>query len=143
MIKDHISNLNRYYINKYFLEFKNLIDQRTPDENFPETFKIIPQEFTVKNIEDSNFENHKKFIDVHYILEGEEIVMIEDINHLEEVTDYNSKEDYQLYKSHTAKNQVRLRKGDILILFPGEAHKTGGIIEEASTIKKVVYKIPV
>lgn len=142
MIKDDIAHLIRYSLNSYFAEFKRLIDKKVPFENFPEQIKVIPLEYKTKNREDLKFESHKKYIDVHHLLDGEELVLTEDIKNLNVITEYNSKDDYQLFEGKPS-SSLHVRKGDFLILFPNEAHMTGCMVENPETVKKTVFKIPV
>jgi beta-galactosidase beta subunit len=46
---------------------------------------VIPQNVLLKSFEDTNYESHKFFYDIHYILEGCERmahINIDEINHL-------------------------------------------------------------
>ncbi|KAF1297844.1 hypothetical protein BAU15_08035 [Enterococcus sp. JM4C] len=84
------------------------------------------------------WEAHKVAADIHYIVAGEEMI---DIGNDLQAEDYHEEEDY--YLLHGKKNRsIRMSKGQFLILFPDEAHKTGVQIDGVSTkIKKIVFKI--
>lgn len=142
MIKDHFSNIERYKINKYFDDFIKWAQSKKMEEHLPDVIKAINLEYETKNFDLSKFENHQKYIDLHYVLEGEEYIGIQDIKNLVPTTDYEKQDDYQLFEGEV-KEKVHLQKGDILALFTNEAHVTGGMVGKSERVHKIVYKIPI
>ena len=49
---------------------------------------VLEQAYISKNKEDCFFESHKKYIDIQYVFEGEEIMEVENISNLEVTTAY-------------------------------------------------------
>lgn len=148
MIFDKQENLDRYQLPQK--EFGKLLDFL---KNFKETdfqagrFEIdgdrffgIGLEYQTKKAEEGLWEAHRKNIDVHYILEGEERVQISDIEEMQVTKEYEEEGDYVLFDG-AASDAVILRKGEILILFPNEIHKTSIMVNEPVEIRKIVFKI--
>ena len=66
------------------------------------------------------FEAHKRFVDIHYILSGEEKFGYANIDRLKTKQPYNAMDDYQLLEGEI--NAILLKKGDFMITFPEDAH---------------------
>ena len=67
-------------------------------------------------------------MDIHLVLEGEEIINIAETSTMKPTMDFDLENDYCLFegkKQHT----VRLRKGEFLALYPNECHQTAVKIE--------------
>ncbi|WP_417371775.1 YhcH/YjgK/YiaL family protein [Gelidibacter japonicus] len=142
MVKDNIKNLNRYSINDDFENFKNDLLQGNDYPiklNLP--LKAIPLEYITKYLDLTKFENHQKNIDIHFVLEGSELIGINRLENLKPTMEYDEGNDYQLFEGEV-KDVIILNSGEFLLLFPGEAHVTGGAIIEHTKVKKIVYKIP-
>lgn len=144
MIKDTLENIHRYSINEHFENFKTFLKNST-DKDFStikSPLKAIPLEYKTGEFNLSKFENHQKFIDIHYIVEGEEQIGLNTLEDLEPNMDYDSESDYQLFDGK-AKEIVVLQKGEFLLLFPGEVHVTAGRNHIDEDLKKIVFKVPV
>lgn len=134
-------NIGKYSLNKNFEIFKDKVrDTEGVVDQMEAPFKAIPLEYQNKDFDLQKFENHQKNIDIHLILEGSEKIGINSVDNLESNMTYNSESDYQLFNGEV-KEEIVLEKGDFLILFPGEAHVTGGKYNNLTT-KKMVYKVP-
>lgn len=143
MIKDKLENIGRYSVNEFFESFKSSVARAL---NFPENLeaplKAIPLEYETKDFDLSKFENHEKNIDVHFIIEGSEQIGVSQVNNLVSNIPYNDEGDYQLFGGKVEETFI-LRKGEFLLLFPGETHLTGGKVNGKGNVKKMVYKIPI
>jgi len=145
MIKDTLKNMHRYSLNKHFEDFKAFLKESGVTEftKLKLPLKAIPLEYTTKTFDLSKFENHQKFIDIHYIVKGQEEIGLTPVKELEPNMEYDQENDYQLLDG-TVNETIMLNKGEFLLLFPGEAHVTGGVTGElTSDIKKIVFKVPV
>lgn len=141
MIKDKLEHIERYSLNDYFEIFKSKVKEANNyTEQLDAPLKVIPLEYETRDFDLTKFENHVKKIDIHYIIEGSERIGINSVNNLKSNIPYNEEGDYQLFDGEV-KEEIVLEKGDFVILFPGEAHVTGGKHRD-SKIKKIVYKIP-
>lgn len=66
------------------------------------------------------FEAHRDFLDIHFVLEGEETFACADVDALTPTTEYNPKEDYVLLSGKG--NEFTLKPGDFCIVYPQDAH---------------------
>jgi len=148
MIFDRIKNLNLYkgildnldfafeYIeNSDFTKVKVGKHQINGDKVF-----ILMNEYYTK-IEKAEFlEAHKKYIDVQYILKGEEIIEYIPLNNQDVIKDYSMEDDYSLY---SADNTIRLnfKAGMFAVFFPDDLHMPGIINDKSLEIRKIVIKV--
>ncbi|GAB3340936.1 YhcH/YjgK/YiaL family protein [Marivirga atlantica] len=95
--------------------------------------------YETKDQEDLLWEAHRKYIDLHYIIEGEELIHVANINKMEASNDYQ--DDYQLFKGEPDQ-QILLKAGDFILLYPHEVHKTSITFEEQCAVRKYVFKLP-
>ena len=78
------------------------------------TYETIPQE-------ESFFEAHRRYLDIHIMVEGEERV---DVNRPEDLklTDAQEGNDFYAYQGESWHSTV-LKPGEFLVVFPGDAHR--------------------
>lgn len=86
------------------------------------------------------FEAHKRYIDIHCVLEGEEAVETADISTLEVTQPYSEEKDIVLGIAHGIRHVIQ--KGQYCITMPQEAHSPGLCVTKPSKIKKAVFKVP-
>lgn len=142
MIKDKLENIERYSINIEFEKFKKTISlygDYPMDLKLP--LKAIHLEYQTKDFDLTKFENHHKNIDIHFVVEGSELIGINRFDNLKPTMKYDEENDYQLFEGEVNETII-LNSGDFLLLFPGEVHVTGGKVIESNKVKKIVYKIP-
>ena len=92
------------------------------------------------------FETHEKYIDLQYVMSGEESLYLPNATAalLMERTPYQEKSDYSLQELLPQEDCTRLllREGCLAILFPGESHAPCLETEKGSCeVKKIVIKI--
>lgn len=123
--------VGKKYLNANF--GKNIIDGDAVYFNCPE--KPITRENT-----NLDLEYHKKYIDIHIVLEEEEIIGYAPFEDCIETQKYNIEKDIAFMKG---KNQVEfmLNGTNFLIVFPNEPHLPLLSVEKIKKIKKVVFKI--
>src|SRR5690606_29791634 len=100
-------------INERFEIGKSIISQ---SEHY-----VIGLEYKTQEESTSVWEAHRRYLDLHIILEGEEQIKISDISAMIPINNYV--DDYQFFEG-TADQTILLRKGFFLILYPHEVHKT-------------------
>ena len=89
--------------------------------------------------EDRFWEAHKKYIDVHLMLDGCERIDINFIENLEQKI-YEEEGDF-LPLDGKNNGYMELRKGDFLVCYPEDAHMTGIKVLEKENIKKAIFKV--
>ncbi len=116
MIKDNLENIERYSINKEFEKFKKTIrlnGDHPMDLRLP--LKAIPLEYQTKKFDLKKFENHKKNIDIHFVVEGSELIGINRFDNLKPTTEYDEDNDYQLFEGEV-KESIILNSGDFFVV---------------------------
>ncbi|RTR32531.1 YhcH/YjgK/YiaL family protein [Shewanella atlantica] len=86
------------------------------------------------------YENHRKLIDLHIILEGEEMFSQLDDVQGELLSEYNKKDDYELIYSSQI-NSFSIESNNCILFNVGVWHTTG-IKNKCDSVKKIVLKIP-
>ena len=113
-----------------------------------ERVDIVPGEvwctkFSYETIrdEESFFEAHEKFLDIHLMLEGSERV---EIAPPETLAQFQSvpENDFYAYRGEGHYKMV-LSPGDFLVVFPADAHKIKMQVDGPCTVTKAVFKIKV
>lgn len=93
---------------------------------------------------DRKLEGHEKFIDVVYLIEGEEWIRVVDRHEAEAVTESYPDRDLYFFDSHAVESQVYMLPGRFLICYPEDLHRplcagTKG----CESIRKAVLKLSV
>lgn len=99
-----------------------------------DTLKVIV--LSKSRYEQDLFEIHKKFIDIHLVLAGEDILYLGDKEDFV-IKEINNNEDYSLCQAKTILN-IKLDEGLFALIFPEELH-SNRIINQ-NTLKMVVKK---
>ncbi len=87
---------------------------------------------------DAFLESHRKYIDVHYCMEGEEEIGWRHIEDCEGVRDpYDSEKDFMSYLDPPAA-WIKLRPGMFAVFYPEDAHAP---LVSGSLIRKAVVKV--
>lgn len=153
MIKDTLVNLAYYnYLNpdiKKGLKFVR-------DTNFEELengrHEIVEgkvyaniQEYTTKPLEEGKFEAHKKYVDIQFMIKGEEKMGAGNIEDFEEVTEYNEEKDIVFLQPKAGVEDrlkfVNVKEREFTIFYPQDAHMPSLAIENPAPIRKVIVKI--
>lgn len=88
-------------------------------------------------LEDTFFEAHQRYLDIHLITEGKERI---DIAHPDSLELFDQKDDFYGYRGE-AEQTLILTPEDFLVVFPGDAHRIKIQAEGAERVSKVVFKI--
>tara|TARA_B100001250_G_scaffold397906_1_gene405536 strand:+ start:583 stop:1020 length:438 start_codon:yes stop_codon:yes gene_type:complete len=90
------------------------------------------------NYSENVFESHKKYIDIHITLKGEDLMYIGNGKHEKLLVEYNEELDYSLYES-ILDNNYSIKEKQFIIINPGELHINE--IKKPNTLKLVVKKL--
>lgn len=99
----------------------------------------IVQEYDTKNSTDAKLEAHRKYIDVQYIISGEELIGVRPLIDQTPCKDYDAENDYALYDDTCS--FVKINPKQFAVLFPQDLHKPGIKVDGAIKVKKVVMKV--
>ena len=125
-------------------EYKSLSNIGLDDCNkmvLDENCFVLEQAYISKNKEDCFFESHKKFIDIQYVFEGEEIMEVENLSNLQVTTPYKEDLDYAKYSQSKDSSILKIRKNELAIFFPQDAHMPCIKLDEKKKVIKAVFKI--
>lgn len=149
MVTDSLKNRDLYSgMHKYFREALDIAAGLNADSP---AGKIVIDEgnawVTVTKIEESadktgaDFEAHRDFIDIHFLISGEEIFGYAYLGDLEATTEFDPARDVIFAKGHV--NEIKLSSGEFIITYPDDAHLpnmkklSGGVTTRA--IAKIRY----
>jgi YhcH/YjgK/YiaL family protein len=94
------------------------------------TYETLPKE-------DTFYEAHKRYLDIHLMLEGKERV---DIAHPEDLQLFQQEGDFYAYHGE-AEQSLLLTPGQFLVVFPGDAHRIKIQAEGPEKVAKAVFKV--
>ncbi len=133
---DKILEIYKQYTAENFVAGRVDIEGDTLYLNFAKYETTSPKE--------AKFEAHRKYIDVMYMVEGCETIYVKNVNKLSNITDeYNPEIDALFADFEEDTTSVRLEKGDVVILFPQDAHIPACIADNPCSIKKIIGKVRV
>lgn len=148
MITDKLENIKLYLtINPRFskaLEYlqntnlKEIENGKYKIEN-DEIFAIV-QEYMTKDKNECKLEGHKNYIDIQYIISGEELIGISTLENQEKVT-VNKEDDYTFYEGESY--FIKLKEGMFAIFFPDDLHMPSIKVEATKSVKKIVIKVKI
>ena len=110
-------------LGKYELDGKNLY--------------AMVQEYDTKA--EGNWECHRKYIDIQYIVSGEEIIGVAPIQNEKSMIDEKPEKDVAHYSCKT--KEIVLNSGEFMVLYPSDLHLPGKAANEPCQVLKVVVKI--
>ncbi|MDP2302301.1 MAG: YhcH/YjgK/YiaL family protein [Ignavibacteria bacterium] len=149
MVYDKIENAEKYYplgslIEKglRYLQSTNFskIEDGTYEIVGKHLFAIVSSYMT-KNISDTVWESHKKYIDIQFMANGNEKMGHLNIQDAEITQKYNAEKDFVLYKP--GNNYFDVKQNEFTIFFPWDVHSPGNLIQDTREVKKVVVKVKV
>lgn len=99
-------------------------------------------EYQTKPKAEKQAEQHRKYIDVHYILSGREFIGAGFENPENKiVAEYNEKKECTLYSFIKDEIDIALAPGKFVVLFPTDIHRPGCILNKEELVKKAIIKI--
>lgn len=102
------------------------------------------QHYNTKPEENCGWESHRKYIDIQYLIEGNEQINVAPTDQLVMKGDYIVEKDKISYEVPTIKaNALQLNAGQFAVFFPEDAHQASISSEESVAVKKVVLKVQV
>lgn len=149
MIYDSLDNLETYknlsgdiYDSLVFLkqadpEIANGVYQLNP------RVKAIVSEYETKLENEYGYEAHRRFIDIQFLLKGEEMVCSLPLPKLKETKAYSADSDVAFYQAAAEPQQLPIGGGYFAVLFPQDGHMPQLCIEKPQPVKKVVVKIEI
>lgn len=147
MIFDSIKNKENYKEHKLIYQALSYLSA-LPEGEMPAPGTILvpdqlfcnPVSLTSKPKDQCIYEAHKKYADLHYILEGTEGIATADVETLRVTTPYEEEKDI-LFLEGEADGCYYLKPGQFMVCWPSDAHKVAIMSEKPQQIRKIVCKI--
>jgi len=149
MILDRIDNAQLYLgLHAGFAKAFEILRAKTlaqkEDGKYPvdgENIYYTIQRYTTKSISEGNLEAHRKYIDIQFLLEGEELLSYAPLKGLTTAEEYNPQKDIAFYETPSEITKIKLEPGLFCILFPNDAHLPCRQLASTMKVRKVVIKI--
>ncbi|TLS66730.1 DUF386 domain-containing protein [Mariprofundus erugo] len=98
----------------------------------------LVSEYETKPADSSFFERHELYVDVQYVVRGEESIGYAPLQDQVVVKPYHEEHDYALHSGNAS--FVNLCGGMFAIFFPGDLHMPG-ISDVPGSVRKIVVKV--
>lgn len=145
MILDYLENKEHYdKMNPQFskaMAFALSLQEKPVGRYEEGDYFVLIQEMETVPLDTKRYELHKKYLDVHITLAGEETIEYEDIRFLSPLEEYNPEKDIQYMKGTGC--PVVVKEGMFCLVLPHDGHKTGCCSKTPDKLRKMVVKIPV
>lgn len=104
----------------------------------------LPQRYETAAAETPRFEYHRKYIDIQYIVEGEEVLRWAPAAKLAITESYDREKDVTFGTAPPGEvTPVRLHAGQLAVLYPEDAHAPRIAADGPSKVFKIVLKVEV
>lgn len=145
MIKDNLKNAKKYYELSPGIEraLKHL--ENTDFSKYSKGSYEIDGRDLYMNVEEyttrisSNIEAHRKYIDIQYMIKGEENMGVTSLDDLVVTDKYSSEKDVEFYNGNAPLTLVK--ENEFIIFYPTDAHLPCQVVDEPKEVKKVIVKI--
>ncbi len=126
------------YLNLELLKtFKDGINQIDDDNYFVKT------NYSMRKMNEQFFESHRKYIDIHLILDGEELFAVSPIEDLQVIKNYDESADCLIYdKKLDNSTLMKIKKGNLILFYPNDGHMTA-LGDMKDNVTKVIFKVKV
>jgi biofilm protein TabA len=96
-----------------------------------------------KPAETAKFEAHRRYIDVQYIVSGQEGIGFAPVVALETTEAYDAARDVEFFATPAKYAVVQIKAGRFGVFAPGEGHMPGCHLDGPHAVRKVVVKVDV
>ena len=147
MIKDNLKNASKYYNLSPQIEMALKFLAANDLKNMEPKRYVIDGDNMYMNLEEyetkisSNVEAHRKYIDVQFVVKGQENIGVTTLDNLTPITDYDELKDIIFYNGDV--QLTLMNEGDFMILYPEDAHLPCQVAKNKTLVKKAVVKIKI
>ena len=104
--------------------------------------KAIVSEYTTKEVNENGYEAHRDYIDIQYLISGQEKICHLPLEYLKETKAFNKEIDAAFYEEANVQTQeIIIGNGYFAIFFPKEGHEPCLCDICPQKVKKVVVKV--
>ncbi|MBQ8758690.1 MAG: YhcH/YjgK/YiaL family protein [Clostridia bacterium] len=104
-----------------------------------ENVYAVVQEYETKA--PGKFESHKKYIDIQFIVSGNELIKYENISALKACTEYDAEKDFMLFDGKDDVTELILKEGMFAVFYPEDGHMPGLAVKNPENVSKIVVKV--
>ncbi len=101
---------------------------------------VSVQEYYGKAKTDALYESHRKYIDIQYVIEGEEIIGLTTLDKVTVKEPYNEGNDIAFYDFEGG-DYLKATPKNFFLFFPEDAHRPSITAGDSILVKKIVVKI--
>jgi len=121
-------------------DFSKLVDGKYPIDG--ENMFAGISEYYPEEKEKKKTETHMQYIDIQYVVSGEEIVGLSSLSAGAEISEpYCAEKDATFYSRVENEFEIKISQGMYAIFFPWDIHRPGCISQPGTKIRKVVLKL--
>ena len=149
MIYDHIRNIGLYKGLSPALDLAlDYIAGVTADAENGTTqlvhgVKAVVSAYETRLVNEKGYEAHRQYIDVQYVVSGQELVRCKPLEQVTETSPYDPAKDAARYADCPGIDTI-IGHGYFLVVWPDDAHEPCLAVDGHSVpVKKVVMKVPV
>lgn len=104
--------------------------------------KAIVSEYTTKEVNEKGYEAHRDYIDIQYLISGQEKICCLPLEYLKKTKAYNKEIDAAFYtEANINPQEILIGNGFFAIFYPQDGHEPGLCLGKADIVKKVVIKV--
>lgn len=147
MIIDTLENAERYECLHtrfkaafHFLKNTNLAAQQEGRfEIDGDRLFALTQVYQTKPLDGGKLEAHRKYIDIQFVVSGEEYIGYAPLAHQKPVEPFQAEKDIGFY--HGEASLTKISAGMFAIFYPNDAHLPSRYLQAAAPVKKIVIKV--
>ena len=133
--------LSRLEVAFRFLERSDLKDLEVGRHSIDDKAYAMIAKSTSLRPELVQFEAHREYIDVHYMISGQSIIGFSPIEKLEIATSYQPAEDSATYNGPDAYQKIKMYPGSFAVFFPGGGHMPNCNLDGSHELHTAVVKV--
>jgi biofilm protein TabA len=149
MIVDKLKNSDLYCFNDSFktaFKFLKTLDETSEEKRYElgNGIYAVIESYPTKAVSEGRLEAHREYIDIQMVLKENEKIGWQNIDGLDEETQYDSEKDIIFYHPPASLDAFTIiETGTFMLLYPEDGHMPQIQVSSSSLIvKKVVVKIP-
>lgn len=129
---------------KFAIEYIDNLDKTNIEigiHQVNDDFYYSVQEYITQEESKCILESHRKYVDIQWILDGEEAFNITDIAGLQCIIAYSDEKDIIFWKPIQNMMRMVLKAASYAVLYPKNAHMGGIAVSKPVKVKKIVGKV--
>ncbi|MGP6147328.1 YhcH/YjgK/YiaL family protein [Jeotgalibaca sp. A122] len=100
-------------------------------------------EYETSNINERQFESHRNYLDIQYVISGTEEIHVSPYTNYEEAVPYDLANDLELLEEPHAYAKFILNENEFVVMGANEPHRGAGMVDGMPVkVRKLVVKIP-